>query len=290
MTASDSESKLDEMERDNLQKMISDVETALAGSTPASRGLLEIFLQNAKGRVAVLDKKIKETEIQKENQARDMAALASEAQKETALSEREKETYSGFLKLDFFTKKDFDRLEQFYAHTWDRLSDSGKDEMSKRVWEGIRRDEYTFTELPKTVREKETERAYRRLVDSPTNASDLARIPTNDRNNFVHAYASGRREEAMQMLDRRSFRDNMFLGDSREIRHADSAMGKEADRNEIADKASTKSAKSEMPKASAMGELNLTSIDLSGMKAGGERAEISVGEIPRADDTQSRTR
>ena len=78
--------------------------------------------------------------------------------KEAALNTKEKEQYSGFLKEDFFTKKDFGRLDDFYAHTWDRLSEGGKEQMSKRIWEGVRRNEYKFTDLPKDVQEKEESR------------------------------------------------------------------------------------------------------------------------------------
>lgn len=70
MAERDSESTNDEIERDNLQNTISQVETAITVSTPASRAIFENFLQNAKGRVAALDKKIKESQIEKETHAR----------------------------------------------------------------------------------------------------------------------------------------------------------------------------------------------------------------------------
>jgi len=161
MRENDSEYKLDELEQVSLQKVISEVETALAVSTPGTRGVFENLLSNARGRLGTLEKKIKETKEEKEAQAREEATtIAQLAENETSLSREEKKTYSGFLKEEYFTKKDFNRLEQFYAHTWDRLSEKGKNEMSHRVWEGIRRDEYIFSELPETVQGKEADRVY----------------------------------------------------------------------------------------------------------------------------------
>jgi hypothetical protein len=135
MRDDDSEVKLDELEEGSLQKVISEVETALAVSTPGTRGILENLLSNAKGRLGTLEKRIKETKAEKEARAREEAGTISRlAENETALSRKEKEAYSGFLKEEYFTKRDFDRLEQFYTHTWDRLSEKGKDLMSVRIW------------------------------------------------------------------------------------------------------------------------------------------------------------
>ena len=145
MTASETDSKFDEMERDNLQNMISAVEAALAGSTPASRGILERALHEARSRVGFLEKKIHDSHAEYKAKARVEASVAMEvAERETNLNAPEKQTFAGFLKQDFFTKRDFGSLESFYAKTWDRLSERGKDEMSHRIWEGIRRDEYKF--------------------------------------------------------------------------------------------------------------------------------------------------
>ena len=80
-----------------------------------------------------------------------MAAAAALAAKETRLSEEERKTYQSFLEKSYFTKKDFGKLDEFYRHSYDRLSEDGKDEMSKRIDEGIKRGEFKFDELPKTI-------------------------------------------------------------------------------------------------------------------------------------------
>lgn len=200
MTASETDSKFDEMERDNLQNMISAVEAALAGSTPASRGVLERALHGARSRVGFLEKKIHDSHVEREAQARvESSSAIAIAERESKLNATEKQTFAGFLQKDFFTKRDFDSLESFYAKTWDRLSESGKDEMSHRIWEGIRRDEYKFTELPKVVQEKEMERAYPRFRNSAIGTADESRIPAKDREDFIRAYDEGKRDEAAKV-------------------------------------------------------------------------------------------
>ena len=148
--------------------------------------------------------------------------------------------------------------------------------------------------MPKVVQEKEAERVSRQLTDSSITTSSTARISEKDRKDFLTTYGAGRREEAFEILERRSFRENMFLGESRENQHTDASKGKEADGNAIADKASVKAAQAEKPKplsgAVAMRELNLASVDLSGMNAGGSAAELSAAEIPRAADSRSKSR
>ncbi|MFN0104176.1 MAG: hypothetical protein ACKV2U_19085, partial [Bryobacteraceae bacterium] len=136
--------------------------------------------------------------------------------------------------------------------------------------------------------------AYRRLADTSIENSELARIPKGDRSDFVRSYGEGRREEALQILNRRSFRESMFLGESRVIRHGDASKGKEADGNTIAEKASVQTAQQEVPKpvssAVTMRELNLASVNLTGLKIDGESAQRAAKEIPRAGDSRIPTR
>src|SRR5476651_1560227 len=81
MTERDNDSQFDELERDNLQKTISEVERVLVSSAPGTRFLLLSFLENAKGRVAVLDKKITEAQAERESRVREQAI---QAQKRTS--------------------------------------------------------------------------------------------------------------------------------------------------------------------------------------------------------------
>ncbi len=158
MTASEDEILRDQNERNNLQKAISELETAIVVSSPGTRRVLELSLAGAKARVSKLDKKIDEAKIEHaaEVQAQ-VAAAAALAAKETALSASERETYKGFLQESCFTKKDLGRLDEFYTHSYDRLSEGGKEEMSKRIHEGINRGEFKFTDLSKFIQEKDNE-------------------------------------------------------------------------------------------------------------------------------------
>ena len=287
MTERDNESKFDEMERDNLQKTISEVERVLVSSAPGTRFLLLSFLENAKGRVAVLDKKIMEAQVERESRAREQASVASLAQKEAALSVSEKETYGGFLRKEFFTRKDFDTLEKFYAQTWDRLSESGKEQMSNRIWEGIRRDEYTFTELPKSVREREAKQAYKLIRESSIVSENAAQIPEKDRDDFIRAYESGNREEAGRILERESFKEKLFRDTgSKANRHSAVEKGREADRDTIETKVSgglsARDESQRIPKSGSKADLDLSDVNLDGVKMAEAPAQTSSADIPTA--------
>ena len=108
----------DEQERGNLLKAVSEIENAIAGSTPGTRRVLENTLDNAKKRVATLDKRIEEAKTEREAEVRAETAAAALAAKETKLSAEERETYRGFLAKSYFTKKDFGKLDQFYSHSY----------------------------------------------------------------------------------------------------------------------------------------------------------------------------
>lgn len=226
MAASEYEIIRDQQERDNLQRSIVSAETALAVSAPSTRRILENLIEGAQGRIATLDTKIKD---EREAEVREQAAIALMAQKEAALTAREQAEYSGFLKEDFFTKRDFGRLEHFYAHAWDRLSEEGKDEMSHRVWEGIRHNEYRFDDLPKDVKEKEAHRLYDKITSPSKQQDSLAEISQSDRDEFVAAYRGAKRSEAYQILDRDCFRRNVAIETSKGIKHQTATEGKAAD-------------------------------------------------------------
>jgi len=284
MTESDSESKLDEMERNNLQKTISEVEAALVDSTPASRGIYENFLQNAKGRIGALDKKIKEAEKERETHSRDQVVIAQMAENEKALSAGERKTFSNFLGKGFFTKKDFGALESFYAKTWDRLSEDGKNTMSHRVWEGVRRDEYKFTELPETVREKELERAYQRLRGAPLDSLERTKIPAQDRDDFIRAFESGQRKDAADVLEREPFKEGMFRRDDNTQRSRSTtrhSQSEKLDAAQLVANAAEQSAQSP-PSSTPRADIDLSGINLDGLKLKDTPASKSSSDIPSA--------
>lgn len=61
-------------------------------------------------------------------------------EQETALSAEEKQTYVKFLQKPRFRKADLPALDTFYSTIYDRLTERGKDEMSKRLHAGMRSD------------------------------------------------------------------------------------------------------------------------------------------------------
>ena len=120
---------LEELEYKNLQGAVAEVEALLAYAAPGARVVYEAFLSNAKLQLHSLKTRIEEQKTEAQHQEREQLAIAVLAEQETALNAREREEYGSFLKEEFFTKKDFGKLEQFYRHTYDRLSEGGKEEM-----------------------------------------------------------------------------------------------------------------------------------------------------------------
>jgi hypothetical protein len=242
----------------------------------------------------VLEKKIKDAQEARETHEREQAAIAALAQKETALSSREKETYSGFLKEDFFTKKDFGPLEQFYEKTWDRLSKDGKDEMSHRVWEGVRKGQYTFGELPPAVREKEAKQAYRLLHDSKINVAGVDEIPEKDRQDFVRAYEAGKKDDAEKVLERESFKKAMFLGgESKGVKSVEASKRRESESEQLL--AGVKPAepgsvaeKPENPKV--IGNTDFSTLQFGGMTTSETTAPVQPPLIANAAPTTPRER
>ncbi len=280
MAESENDSKFDEIERDSLQKAISEVERSLLAAGTGARAPLVNFLANAKGRVAFLEKRIKESGAEREARAQEHATLVALAQKETALNVEEKETYGGFLEKGFFTKRDFPALEKFYAETWERLSEGGKDEMSHRVWEGIRREEFKFSELPAFVQQKEAKHLYGRLTGSTKNLGDASAIPEKDRQDFVRAYEDGNKAESYRVLERESFRKNVALGSSRAIGHMEAQLGKETAGQAIVQIKTNVTPRDVPEKTTGPGD-SLASLDLSSV-------DLNSLKVPEAD-SQSRT-
>ena len=203
-------SGLDEVEYWNLIGVIGDVEKLVVDAGYLQSSLLTNFLDNARKRLETLEESsdLGERRERKETELRQNAAVVLMVMRETNLSLAEREVYGSFLEKAFFTRDDFDGLEGFYTSAWDRLSELGKDEMSHRVWEGVRRGEYAFSDLPDIVRKKEADRLYEQLASKSLSAN-LAAIPAADRQEFIAAYRSGDREQADQILDRDVFRENV---------------------------------------------------------------------------------
>jgi len=278
-------SEVDRMEQAGLERAVADIERVVLASPPGTRPLFNGFLLNAKARLGVLEKKIQDAEREERNHATNEAAIVELAQKETALSAQEKETYGGFLRREFFTKKDFTKLDEFYTHSWERLSQSGKDQMSHRIWEGIRRDEYKFAELPKSVQEKEAKQAYKRLTESAVGIGNGSEIPDKDRQDFIRAYEAGKRDEAEKVLNRESFKRNFFLGtESKPVKSAQVQTGRDGEGKAAGEQIATGAAPSGSgPPSQGAGRAkqSVQDVNLEGFKLADAPGPPSVASMPQ---------
>ena len=159
--------------------------------------------------------------------------------------------------------------------------------MSHRIWEGIRRDEYTFTELPKSVREREAKQAYKLIRESSIVSENAAQIPEKDRDDFIRAYEIGNREEAGKILERACFKEKLFRDTgSKAHKHSAVEKGREADADTIETRVSGgRSARDEsqrIPKSCSKADLDLSDVNLDGVKMAEAPAQTSSADIPTA--------
>ena len=225
--------ELDKTEYAKLESQVAEVERIIeAGAGAGASNLLGEFLRNAKARMNEIRPEGSLSERQRKDDGRiDQLAVAAMVERETRLSAAEKEQYGGFLKLDYFTKANFGELEEFYSGAWDRLSEEGKEQMSHRVWEGVRQGEYSFADLPENVRKKEADRLYEQIADASRVHGALANIPEQDRADFIRAHESGDSKAEAEILSRESFSMNVSTISSKEgsLRDPSVSSKKEAD-------------------------------------------------------------
>lgn len=207
---------LDEAEYARLEKVVEAIEKMIGAKAESvgSASMLAEFAATARRRMESLEigglVDSAEKDRKKADQFQNVAVMYL-VQRETRLSAAEREQYGSFLEKRFFTRSDFDELDGFYGSAWDRLTDDGKAQMSHRVWEGVRRGEYEFIDLPENVRKKEMEQLYGLMSDPERMPENLKQIPADDRKEFMAAVAAGREEEAAQILNRDTFRENVSV-------------------------------------------------------------------------------
>ena len=195
-----------------LETTVARIEQNLAGVTVNSdvANALATYLSSLRLRIESLTEKQITIEEQKQRVV-DQQHVAVLVARETALNEREKEQYAGFLQQEYFTKANFDELEQFYSNTYDRLSEEGKAQMSHRVWEGVRQQQYQFSELPDPVKEKEAQSLRDMFSGVKHMPKEINQIPSNDRSDFINAWDAGQKSAAYSVLDRSSFADHVAV-------------------------------------------------------------------------------
>ena len=209
---------LDEVEYAKLVEAIGLAEKAFGersigvANTPSGDASPE-FLRSAKLRISELEEHGEISGIadrDEKKRALNEALVLYVAVNEPQLSATEKQVYTGFLGKDFFTKSDFEELEEFYGSAWERLSDDGKAQMSHRIWEGVRRGEYEFVELPEQVRRKEADLLYQQLAAKQL-PPNLEAIPQKDREEFIASYKAGNHAKMDEVLNRESFKENVSV-------------------------------------------------------------------------------
>lgn len=250
-----------------LEQAIREMERVQAASPQGASPLVARALDNARKRFAELAREIRVEEAQVVRAAEYAAII----QNETALNDREKDEFGGLLLKRFFTKQDWKQLDSFYAQTWDKLTDQGKAEISHRLWEGLRYGEGKFSELPAHIKEKEAEQIYF-LVKRKNVSADVELIPEKDREDFIKAFESDQKDEAYQILNRTGFTNSISTSTASPVRGADVTIGREENRHAILSEILSGNQKQQVEASAkdSLADLDLSSIDLSGLKAGRE--------------------
>ena len=194
-----------------IENLISILETKIQNASPHDAEKLKGTVSDLRTKREEIKQKIKEREDGEQALQRYKLEVAQAMQRETALSSEEKGIFGNFLQKEFFTKADFNSLDQFYTKTWDRLSEQGKDEMSHRIWEGIRHNEFKFKELPESVKEKEASRIYADITKGDNGVSNINQVPQEDKSDFVNAYNSGNKKSAYEILERDCFKNSIAV-------------------------------------------------------------------------------
>ena len=197
---------LDESETLKLEKAINQAEKLigegrLSGKSASSLLLNEIA--KAEKRLETLQPEGWLTDRKEEKKAAALAqelAVAAKVARESALNHEEKIQYAEFLKVEYFKKSDFDELAAFYSHSWDKLSEEGKDEMSDRVWGGVKRGEYRFDELPAEVAEEEAERLFNKLSEEHDRRVERIGLSESTCVEFAEAWSRGERDRGIRIL------------------------------------------------------------------------------------------
>ena len=209
-------SGIEEAEYLRLQEAVTRIENAIyfdGGSDVYAESLMLQFVANAKQQMARIELDGEHKAQEKKVEAERQAAINIEimVERETALTASEKQEYAALLNEDHFKKADFGRIEHFYAHSWDKLTEAGKDQMSYRVWEGIRQHEYKFDQLPEVAKEKEAQRVELGLTGAQGARGELGAIPEKDRTEFLDARTNGRHQQSYEILDRPVFAEHVAV-------------------------------------------------------------------------------
>ena len=214
-------------EYSDLARQVEKIEKLIVDAGGEVSYLLKAFVKNAKGRLEDIKfAEYREEIARNDEKAKETAAVIALVEKEKNLTAGEKHQYGEFLKEDFFTRGNFQELERFYADggAWSRLSAGGKEQMSQRVWEGIRRDEYSFEELPENVRKKEAHFLYQQMTGKVAAAPGIENVPDRDRGEFIQAYETNDAVSTIEILSRPTISQNIYSGNPTSLREVGSSQ------------------------------------------------------------------
>ena len=247
-----------------IREAIERIETALkSGVSLSNEFLLKGELLNKQGQLAeASQQEVHFEKEKKEEKARETSSVSYLVEQEQKLNAAEKQQYSEFLQLDHFRRQDFEKLDSFYESSWNKLSDEGKAQMSHRVWEGVRQGEYSFSDLPDTVKKKESEWLYLQMTGQKDAAPWVNKIPEKDREDFKRAYEAKDQKAVEEVLNRESISQ----------RNSGKSVSKETDstkENQAGDKPKTveKEDKRSVEQPLAFGESPAAVNPLSGLSA-----------------------
>lgn len=166
--------ELNEIVASNLRTAIDRIEGTLrSGAKLENEFLLKGELLNKLGQLAEVKQQQEFIEKdKKDDKVRETAAISYLVAKETKLNAQEKEEYAQFLSKEYFRKSDLKELEGFYTNSWDKLSEEGKEQMTQRVAEGIRRGEFTYDQMPDSMKKREVDRLKEYGVEVTDRASN----------------------------------------------------------------------------------------------------------------------
>jgi hypothetical protein len=201
-------SDVNELAASTLRAAIENLENALKSGEGnlVNEFQLKGELSNKLAQLAEVSQRHEVLEKEKrEDKVRELAIGSYLVEKETKLNAQEKAQYAEFLKLDYFTKADFGRLETFYENSWDKLSDTGKSAMSQRLWEGIHRGNYTFDELPSVVQERDKEWLYLQATGQQKPDPWFEKVSETDKADFRQAYEAKDDKAVSEVLRRDGF-------------------------------------------------------------------------------------
>ena len=199
-----------EVRSSQLAQRVEEIEKLIRSGANVAGTSLASLLETAQAQLdSTREEEQHATVGKQEREQHERAAVAHMVEREHQLNASEKEQYGRFLEQDYFTKANFVELDSFYAHSWDKLSDEGKAQMSHRVWEGIRRDEYEFDELPENVRKKEAGRLYEQFTGKIQADGSLQNIPEQDKADFVREYKAENDRGVSEVLKREIFDENV---------------------------------------------------------------------------------